>query len=387
MPQILDSQLYSDYRGLVSITENGKVCQAWTSQSPQSHSIAIDAEKGIGDHNLCRNPDSSVSRPWCYTTDPNTRWELCNVAEAGTSCPLATGTNVIDMGAVEIFEIGSNSMTSWYTSKVLQTMTMISAGKHDTDILQPVSTLVSVASHSFHDEVNALTFTMYIYPNGNSSGEILSACNGNTRLRVEQTYSNELLYRSEVTVFYGDQQLTRAHVLLPEVWTFLAITFDGTRKTIKLWRNGEIASIGFTDFNSFGLMSIDELQLGSSNGDLFAKVALLQVYDRVLNEAEIKAIKDTAFVDNWLFDGQAKFTKLKTSFRLTGPQLHEGTESLTVCSRTCLQRACCQAFRFSHGSNSCTLISTFEITDSLPEESDVEYYKKDYHSYLSLKQC
>lgn len=30
------------------------------------------------DSNYCRNPDNE-RQPWCYTTDPNTRWEYCQV--------------------------------------------------------------------------------------------------------------------------------------------------------------------------------------------------------------------------------------------------------------------------------------------------------------------
>ena len=37
--------------------------------------------------NYCRNPDAnsmSEDKPWCYTMDPNTRWELCPI-------PMCTG--------------------------------------------------------------------------------------------------------------------------------------------------------------------------------------------------------------------------------------------------------------------------------------------------------
>ena len=37
-------------------------------------------EKGLGQHNYCRNP-SSGSTIWCYTTDPVKRWEYCDPIE------------------------------------------------------------------------------------------------------------------------------------------------------------------------------------------------------------------------------------------------------------------------------------------------------------------
>jgi len=37
-------------------------------------------------NSYCRNPDESYSAGvWCYTTDPNTRWELCDVPLCGKS--------------------------------------------------------------------------------------------------------------------------------------------------------------------------------------------------------------------------------------------------------------------------------------------------------------
>ncbi|KAL7987622.1 hypothetical protein Chor_006541 [Crotalus horridus] len=69
-----------DYRGNVGVTETGKTCQSWASQEPHAHARSPENYpcKGL-EKNYCRNPDGET-KPWCYTTDPNTRWEYCNIA-------------------------------------------------------------------------------------------------------------------------------------------------------------------------------------------------------------------------------------------------------------------------------------------------------------------
>jgi hypothetical protein len=59
------------YTGGTSTTVNGKVCQMWALDSPHSHGY------NSLPFNYCRNPDGEPW-PWCYTTDPNTRWEACS---------------------------------------------------------------------------------------------------------------------------------------------------------------------------------------------------------------------------------------------------------------------------------------------------------------------
>ncbi|ROL52489.1 Plasminogen [Anabarilius grahami] len=73
----------SSYRGTIVVTVSGKTCQDWASQSPQKHSRTSENYpcKGL-DKNYCRNPDNERS-PWCYTTDPETRWEYCSVPSCG----------------------------------------------------------------------------------------------------------------------------------------------------------------------------------------------------------------------------------------------------------------------------------------------------------------
>ena len=75
------------YNGNLAVTETGKTCQQWSSNSQDKESPAKDPfnypEKSLaGAGNKCRNPDGKA-KPWCYTTDPSTPWEYCDLPK----CP------------------------------------------------------------------------------------------------------------------------------------------------------------------------------------------------------------------------------------------------------------------------------------------------------------
>uniref|UniRef100_A0A0G2K6S8 Plasminogen n=2 Tax=Rattus norvegicus TaxID=10116 RepID=A0A0G2K6S8_RAT len=67
------------YEGKISKTMSGLDCQSWDSQSPHAHGYipAKFPSKNLK-MNYCRNPDGEP-RPWCFTTDPNKRWEYCDI--------------------------------------------------------------------------------------------------------------------------------------------------------------------------------------------------------------------------------------------------------------------------------------------------------------------
>ncbi|XP_056004045.1 uncharacterized protein LOC125661029 [Ostrea edulis] len=67
-----------DYKGTIHVTTSGRTCQVWASQSPHSHGTGTDLPG-----NYCRNPDGEPS-PWCYTTDTNVRYELCDIPDCVT---------------------------------------------------------------------------------------------------------------------------------------------------------------------------------------------------------------------------------------------------------------------------------------------------------------
>ena len=72
----------TEYRGRVSVTAKGQVCQAWSAQKPHAHdkynddaSFPLDGAVSSA-MNYCRDPNG-IGRTWCYTTDPDVRWDYC----------------------------------------------------------------------------------------------------------------------------------------------------------------------------------------------------------------------------------------------------------------------------------------------------------------------
>ena len=76
------------YLGTRRHTRNFTVCQRWDSQIPHRHPYntadyfpdltLADAE------NYCRNPnDGEPGGPWCYTLNPDMRWQYCDIPYCG----------------------------------------------------------------------------------------------------------------------------------------------------------------------------------------------------------------------------------------------------------------------------------------------------------------
>ena len=72
------------------MTETGKTCQRWDVNTPHvvhpdvAEKLLIYEDSLTDAQNYCRNPNEA-DRPWCYTTDPNERWEYCALKECGKS--------------------------------------------------------------------------------------------------------------------------------------------------------------------------------------------------------------------------------------------------------------------------------------------------------------
>ncbi|XP_071943825.1 uncharacterized protein [Antedon mediterranea] len=92
-PECFHLENAADYRGTVSVTQSGRACQYWTSQSPHEHGYSDETHPntGLGDHNYCRNPEPD-EQTWCYTTDPDVRWEWCDVGQPNVNCASCSET-------------------------------------------------------------------------------------------------------------------------------------------------------------------------------------------------------------------------------------------------------------------------------------------------------
>ncbi|KAL3882544.1 hypothetical protein ACJMK2_028880 [Sinanodonta woodiana] len=77
------------YKGTKSKTEGGIECQRWDSQSPHSHNYTnpeVYPEKSItAAENYCRAIEKGFNEPWCFTVDPNLRWDYCGIPKCNRS--------------------------------------------------------------------------------------------------------------------------------------------------------------------------------------------------------------------------------------------------------------------------------------------------------------
>ena len=69
--------------GGTDVTASGIRCQSWRAQSPHEHYFQTDGwfpYEGLNAaENHCRDPDGGMWKPWCFTEDPDVRWEHCDI--------------------------------------------------------------------------------------------------------------------------------------------------------------------------------------------------------------------------------------------------------------------------------------------------------------------
>ncbi|KAM5228809.1 plasminogen [Ctenodactylus gundi] len=83
-----------NYRGTMSKTKSGLVCQKWSATFPHKPKFSPDKFPSEGlDENYCRNPDNDEQGPWCYTTSPDHRFDYCDIPQCEDECMHCLGEN------------------------------------------------------------------------------------------------------------------------------------------------------------------------------------------------------------------------------------------------------------------------------------------------------
>ena len=72
-------------------TVSGRRCQFWDKNLPHRPNDQMRNRLGFTGHNFCAVADPNDPKPFCYTTDPNQRWEHCDCqpcdrTESGSEC-------------------------------------------------------------------------------------------------------------------------------------------------------------------------------------------------------------------------------------------------------------------------------------------------------------
>ncbi|XP_019620048.1 PREDICTED: uncharacterized protein LOC109466730 [Branchiostoma belcheri] len=92
----------ASYRGEWFTTVSGRRCQRWDSQTPHEHTRTPSNYPSAGlEENYCRNPDGEDA-VWCYTSDPDQRWDWCPVPKCGGELE-KVGQEVQNMDARECY--------------------------------------------------------------------------------------------------------------------------------------------------------------------------------------------------------------------------------------------------------------------------------------------
>lgn len=75
------------WNGSISHTVTGRKCQEWVKDTPHKHNNHINNRYPEGSQkaakSFCRDPDKDGT-PWCYTVDPEKRWEYCGIPQCAS---------------------------------------------------------------------------------------------------------------------------------------------------------------------------------------------------------------------------------------------------------------------------------------------------------------
>ncbi|XP_070538197.1 uncharacterized protein [Ptychodera flava] len=260
----------NDYRGKVSKTEEGHICQKWTSQTPRKHSRTPEKypNGGLGDHNYCRNPDNE-NGPWCYTVD-GPRWGYCDVGKPGDCEKLG---QVLEGKMVRLGETSTIVLTKPFSDSISDITVSFWVRSSGSNSAVPFA----YSSPSAEDEFSVRNIgNMKMYVHGNSGDSSHCGANDGFWRHVTVTWQSSSggwqFFKDGVTISTGDN-FEKGHQL--EAGGIMIIG-RGQDKVSDAWSSGYIEG-EITNFNAWNRkLTAEEIQNlakacdGSVSGNLIS---------------------------------------------------------------------------------------------------------------------
>ena len=129
------------YSGYVSVTRKGRTCQNWNTDEPHN---PISWPKDNRDHNYCRNPDGDPKGPWCYTTDPNRVFELCNIPNCKDRTTTTTTKTTTTSTTTTVKTTTTTTKITTTTTTTTSTTTTVKTTTTTTKITTTTSTTTTI---------------------------------------------------------------------------------------------------------------------------------------------------------------------------------------------------------------------------------------------------
>ncbi|XP_071951072.1 uncharacterized protein [Antedon mediterranea] len=307
---------------------------------------------GLGDHNFCRNPDGGETA-WCWYQDGASR-SYCGVAGPGEACAVVTFTGELSPIGLWPLDPVCSTYRDVHLLHNIDQSRRSSKDELDVNIKNGRGPIVLPVKEDTAN-ISGLTVALYFYPKPDSNGHIVSGyLNTIEVFSLRQPVGNKL-GNSTIEVYHLSQLVTSANVIVPNTWTFLAFTYEQNRRLVKLWRNGEIASIGH--LNTSIESGLEKLVIGENEEPgINAKVSYVQLYDRALSEREMKAAKINQTLLNkhtYLFHQPSSRDCSEDFSRLIVGVF--GATSHIKCAQRCVSCSLCNRFVFDSTTRDCIM--------------------------------
>ena len=280
----------ADYRGTTNTTISGRTCLKWEVQEPHEHVYVPSERWPMLEANYCRNPDGTPGA-WCYTTDPEVRWEYCNIPQCDTSTVPITASPVAAPVDPPLLDIGF-----YCDEEAVQPQEETSGIYLDGETAHIALTNTSQGDSGINFDGGPLTVEAWIKPELKVNfATILSNREGGSGMSGFLFSVNTWEEQNGKLYFEGTYgQVASTKSVQWGKWQHVAVTYDGTNPAFYI--DGE--QIPYFKQNYYGPFRIDagyldakigEMGLYHSNSYYKGSIDELKVWDYARTGEEIRS--------------------------------------------------------------------------------------------------